>query len=363
MPNYNTLPYAPLKRFCEDVFAKYGFTAEESASITDVLLSADLFGIESHGIQRMVRYHYELGEGMVHIHAVPKMLKKTPVSVVIDADKSMGQVIGVAAMEEAITMAETTGIGMAAVCNSNHYGIAGYFAQMAAERDLMGICMTNTEAIGVPVLGKQAMLGTNPIALAFPADPVTFLYDAATTVVPRGKLEVYNKNGKALPDGWAVDIGGHASGDADEILRNIIAKAGGGISPLGGSTEMLGGHKGYGLGIIVELFTGILSGGKTANHINVEPERTDITHFFMAVDYGLFGDKAEIRSRFSTFLDELRNSPKADGEARIYTHGEKELESREQKLKEGVPVNQKTQEEMRAIAASHGLDYDSYFPD
>ena len=189
-----------------------------------------------------------------------------------------------------------------------------------------------------------------------------FLYDAATTVVPRGKLEVYNKNEEPLPEGWAVDTRGLPTTDAAEVLHNIIHKAGGGIAPLGGVGETFGGHKGYGLGIMVDLFCAVLAGGKTSNHVNVEPGKVEDCHFFMAMDYGLFGRKAEIRQNMSTFLQELRATPRAAGQPRIYTHGEKEFESQEQKLRDGIPVNEKTLAELREIAAGQGLEAGAYLP-
>jgi len=358
---YQNLPYADVHRFCIKVFSGYGFTPDECEVITDVLLCSDLFGIESHGIQRLIRYHSEISEGYAKVAAKPVVVHETPISAVIDADKSMGQVISVHAMKLAIEKAKSTGIGMVSVRNSNHYGIAGYYAEMAVKEDLMGICMTNSEAIAVPTFGKRAMLGTNPIALGFPADPVDFLYDAATTVVTRGKVEVYNKNEKPLPDGWAVDTDGHPSSNAGEIINNIINKLGGGISPLGGSEELHGSHKGYGLGIIVDIFTGILSSGATSNHANVTEGLNDIAHFFMAVDYNLFGDKKIIKERFSGFLQELRESPKADGKERIYTHGEKESESKKQKMSDGIPIGDKTLAEMKMIAESQNIKMDDYF--
>lgn len=357
---YEVIPHANLKHFCLDVFAGYGFAAQECEIITDVLLAADLSGFESHGVQRLVRYHREILSGMTEVGTQPEVVFETPLSAVWDAHKGMGQVVGVRAMQAAIQKAKTSGIGMVAVRNSNHYGIAGYYPNMAVKEDLMGICMTNSESIAVPTHGKSAMMGTNPIALGFPADPRPFLYDAATTVVPRGKLEVYNKNAKPLPDGWALDADGKNCCNAHEIIENIIHKTGGGIAPLGGASELLGGHKGFGLGIMVELFSGILSSGATSNYVSCTPEHSKISSFFAAMDYGLFGEKTAIRQHFSSFLQELRDSPKAEGEARIYIHGEKEFESRENKLRDGIPVNQKTKQEMREIAAHLGLDYNRY---
>ena len=319
---YHYLDYAQLSAFCCAAFQSYGFDETGSREIADVLLAADLNGIESHGVQRMVRYDAEIRSGMVDVQAQPQVIRETPVSAVIDAGNGMGQLVGRRAMDMAIQKAKTVGFGMVTVQRSNHYGIAGYYAEMAAAQDLMGICMTNTEAIMVPTFGKQPMIGTNPIALAMPADPVPFSFDCATTVVPRGKFEVYTKRGEPVPLGWGLDENGQDSTDAPRILQNIIRKAGGGILPLGGSGELTGGHKGYGLGVICELFTGILSGGMTAERIyKTEDGGSGICHAFMAIDYGMFGDKEEIRRNFSQYLQKLRDSDKAQGCERIYTHG------------------------------------------
>lgn len=360
---YRQIPFEATKAFCMEVFRSYGFRETDSARIADVLLRADLYGIESHGIQRLIRYHNEIGSGMVDVAARPVTVHETPLSAVLEANKAMGQLTSIKAMRLAIAKAKASGIGMVAVRNSNHYGIAGYYSGLAAEEDLAGLCMTNTEAICVPTFGRRAMLGTNPIAFAFPADPVPFSFDAATTVVPRGKLEVYDKNEKPLPDGWAIDAEGGPASDAAEVLRNIIGKLGGGIAPLGGLGETYGGHKGYGLAAIVDIFTGILSGGMTSNHVSVTKGRADICHWFMALDYGLFGDKQEIKSRLSAFLRELRDSDKAEGQSRIYTHGEKELENMAARIRGSIPVNGKTWREMKDIAAAQGVDFSAFYPE
>jgi LDH2 family malate/lactate/ureidoglycolate dehydrogenase len=352
MAEYRWIDIAKARLFCENVFQSYGFTLNESKTITDVLLRADLYGIESHGVQRLIRYHNEIDSGLVDVAAKPEIVHETAISVVIDARKAMGQLAGVRGMELAIQKAKASGCGMVTVRNSNHYGIAGYYSGMAAEAELLGISMTNSEAISVPTFGRQAMIGTNPIALAMPADPIPFSYDAATTVVPRGKLEVYNKNGKTLPDQWALDSEGQPSTNAAEVLHNIIHKLGGGIAPLGGAGELCGGHKGYGLGLIVDVFTAVLSGGMTSNYVNITPGLNGICHYFMAVDYGLFGDKKAIKARLSAFLQELRESKKAEGQTRIYTHGEKEVELLAERIKGSIPVNEKTLAEMRDIAAA-----------
>lgn len=338
-----------VRSFCKQVFRKRGFSEQDSTDIADVLLTADLYGIESHGIQRLIRYHLALDEGSIRADAGAQVVFETPISAVIDAPGTMGQVVGKAGMQLAIAKASRQGIGMVTVRGSNHYGIAGYYTSMAARADMLGVCMTNTEAIMVPTYGRQAMLGTNPIAVCMPADPVDFWYDAATTVVTRGKLEVFGKNDEPLPLAWAVDENGQPCSEAPRVIGNIIGKLGGGIMPLGGASPETGSHKGYGLGVIVELFTSILAGGTTAPHVK-NSGNSDTSFCFWAIDYGIFGDKSAIRQNMSTLLTELRASPRAAGQERIYTHGEKEFESRIEKLKTGIPVNEKTLSEMRRIS-------------
>ncbi len=351
---YRNISYQDTRKFCIKVFQGYGFSEEESTQITDVLLEADLSGIESHGIQRLVRYDYEIKSGFVKMDAKPEIVKETPVSAVIDGHDAMGQTLAVKSMQLAIDKAKKNGVGIVSVRNGNHFGIAGYYANMAMREGLIGITMTNTESIMVPTFGAEAVLGTNPIAFAMPASPVPFSFDAATTVVPRGKLEVYAKRGNGIPDGWAMDETGAASTDSDRVLKNIIGKTGGGILPLGGVGDITSGYKGYGFGMIVEILSGILSGGCTSNHINRTPGRVDTTFFFMAIDYGMFGDKAELEARLSKFMQEIRDSKKAEGQTRIWTHGEKEFERHAKVLAEGIPVNEKTYAEMTRIGAEMG---------
>ena len=190
---YQHWSYDTLHRLCMEAFQKFGFTEAEADIIQDVLLTADLYGIESHGMQRMVRYHKCIEKGMIDVHAKPEVVFETPISAVIDAHEAMGQLVSHKAMEMAIEKAKTTGVGIVSVRNSNHYGIAGYYAKMACKEGLMGFSCTNSEAIMVPTFARKAMLGSNPIACAFPAEPYDFFFDASTTVVTRGKLEMYNK--------------------------------------------------------------------------------------------------------------------------------------------------------------------------
>ena len=344
-----------VRSFCETLFHAYGFSEDESKIITDILIRADLCGIESHGVQRLVRYNDEIVSGQVDVRAKTEIVHETGISACIEANKMMGQLTGTQAMKLAIQKAKTSGCGMVTVRNSNHYGIARYYTEMAADEDLIGVSMTNTEAICVPTFGAEAMTGTNAMALAMPSDPYIFSYDASTTVVPRGMLEVFRKNGQPLPEQWALDANGNPCTDAAVVIDNIIAKAGGGIAPLGGLGVLNGGHKGYGLSVIVDLFSAIISGGLTSNYVNRTPGSTGICHYFMAVDYGIFGDKTLIKNNMSKFLQELRNSKKAEGQTRIFTHGEKEAETMAARKKGKIPVNEKTLEEMKTIAGNFGI--------
>jgi LDH2 family malate/lactate/ureidoglycolate dehydrogenase len=345
-----------IRAFCEELFCAYGFSSDESSIITDVLLRADLYGIESHGVHRFIRYHDEITSGQVDVKAKTQIVHESAISATIDANKAMGQLASVEAMKLAIQKARNAGCGMVTVRNSNHYGIASYYTEMAAAEDLIGVSMTNTEAICVPTFGSQAMTGTNAMALAMPASPINFSFDASTTVVPRGKLEVYRKNGQPLPDGWALDADGNPCADAAVIVDNIIKKAGGGISPLGGAGVLNGGHKGFGLSVIVDLFSAVISGGLTSNYVNRKPDHTGICHYFMAIDYGIFGDKTSIKANTSKFLQELRDSKKAQGHDRIYTHGEKEAELYAQRVNTQIPVSEKTLADLRSIAEQLGVE-------
>ena len=346
--------YALIQRF----FESYGFSATDSTAITSAFLAADLAGIESHGIQRMIRYHDAIKIGMVDPKAIPETVWETPVSSVIDAKKAMGQLVSIQAMKLAMEKAKIHGIGMVTVRNSNHFGIAGYYARMAAAEGFIGAAMTNSEAIMVPTNSRRAMLGTNPIAVAFPADPVPFCFDAATTVVPRGKLEVYNKAKKALPGQWAVDEDGQPCDDPDRVIRNISGRVGGGILPLGGNSELTGGHKGYGYGMLCELFTAILSGGATSYQSYAQPDLADTAHAFWAIDYRMFGDPEQIRASCSAFLEDVRHAPPASDGQRVYIHGEKELESAQKIYKNGIPANEKTVDELRKIAKLQNIPFE-----
>ena len=360
--SYIRYPVEKIEKLCLDAFAKFGFSETDAKNITDVLLLADLYGIKSHGTQRLVRYHKAIEKGSVKVDAKPEIVFETPVSAVIDGHAGMGQLVSVYAMNVAIEKAKKVGMAMVSVRNSNHFGIAGYYSKMACDQGLIGLAATNSESIMVHTNSKQAILGSNPIAFAMPAEPYPFWFDAATTVVPKGKLEIYNKEDKPLAAGWAVDETGAESSDAERVIGCIDGKKGvGGILPLGGFGEMNGGHKGYGYSMICELLCSICSGGATANHhVRAQGQGAGTCHAFIVIDPKIFGDADAMKEHLSVFLSELRQAKRADENVPIYTHGEKEFISYKKHMEEGLDVNISTVAEMIGMCDYLGMDSREY---
>jgi L-2-hydroxycarboxylate dehydrogenase (NAD+) len=354
----------PLKNFCVRVLQELDVPEEDALITADVLVAADLRGVDSHGVARLRRYVNGLRDGMMIAQPEVQVVTETPTTALIDAGAGLGQPVSYRAMEQAIQKARDLGSGFATVRNSNHYGIAGYYAMMALEHDCIGISMTNAAVLVVPTFGRDAMLGTNPIAVAAPAGQESaFVLDMATSTVPRGKLEVYDRLEKPLPMGWATDETGTPTDDAAQVLENFRQRAGGGLLPLGGAGELLGGHKGYGLSLWVDVFCAVLSGAAYANTVypktpDGKPLPSKIGHFFGAWRVDGFRPVGEFKVAMDDLQQRLRNTPKAEGEDRIYIHGEKEHEEAERRSREGIPLSPKVAADLRAIGEELGVEYD-----
>ncbi len=354
----------PLKDFCVRVLQEMDVPEEDARITADVLVAADLRGVDSHGVARLRRYVNGLRDGMMIAQPEVQVVTETPTTALIDAGAGLGQPVSYRAMEQALQKARELGSGFVTVRNSNHYGIAGYYAMMALEHDCIGISMTNAAVLVVPTFGRDAMLGTNPIAVAAPAgQEPAFVLDMATSTVPRGKLEVYNRLEKPIPSGWATDETGATTTDTGRVLENFKQRAGGGLLPLGGAGELLGGHKGYGLSLWVDVFCAILSGAAYAN--TVYPKTPDgkslpskIGHFFGAWRVDGFRPVDEFKSAMDDLQQRLRNTPKAEGEDRIYVHGEKEHDEARLRSGDGIPLNPKVAADLRAIGEELGVEYD-----
>ncbi|MDR2135841.1 MAG: Ldh family oxidoreductase, partial [Treponema sp.] len=251
-----------LEELCAGIFFSLGIPREEAEDSAKILVTADARGIRSHGLARIRRYADGIRSGQIRGGITPTLLRETPVSLVLDAEGGMGLSLGKRSMERAIGKAAACGVGVCSIRNSNHFGIAGYYSEMAARRDMIGIAMTNTAALGVPTFAREAMFGTNPVAFAVPGlGGDLFSLDMATTTVTRGKIEVAAREGKEIPPGWAVGTDGLATGDPARLLEDMLYKRGGGLLPLGGEGTGLGGHKGYGLAVMVDILCAVLSGG------------------------------------------------------------------------------------------------------
>lgn len=347
-----------LRSFCEQVFAKLGVPKKEAEITTDVLVLADLRGIESHGVSRMPRYVTGLKKGYIKPQDQSKVVRETKVTAVIDGGHSLGQVVAYKGMELAIKKAKQASVGIVVVRNSNHYGIAGYYSLMALEHNLIGISMTNAAPLVVPTFGRNSVLGTNPISVAAPAaKEKPFVLDMATSVVPRGKLEVLERKGKPIPLGWAVDETGRGSTNPKRVLDALAKRLGGGILPLGGEGEEFSGHKGYGLALMVDLFSGVLSGAATGLGVNADEKRPDVGHFFMAIDPAAFRPLNEFKRDMDKLVRDLKDSPKAEGQTRIYVHGEKSFARTERHRKEGIPIEPKVVDSLKKIGSELGVGW------
>jgi len=354
----------PLKAFVVRALAKLDVPALDARIVADNLVAADLRGIPSHGVARLRRYVKGIQDGMMIVHPNVKTIVETPSTATMDAGGGLGQPVSYRAMQKAIEKALAVGSGFVVVRNSNHYGIAGYYAMMALEHDCIGLSMTNADVLVVPTFARNAMLGTNPIAVAAPANQEpAFVLDMATSTVPRGKLEVYNRQGKPLPLGWATDETGAPTGNARRVLDNFLARRGGGLLPLGGAGEEMSGYKGYGLALLVDVLCAVLSGAAFANRVypknaDGKPLPADLGHLFGAWRIDAFRPADEFKAAMDDLQQLMRETSKAEGVGRIYIPGEKEHEKTLEQLANGIQLEAQVAADLKAIAQEVGTPYD-----
>jgi L-2-hydroxycarboxylate dehydrogenase (NAD+) len=336
-----------LEAFTAGVLERHGVSRTEGEVVARVLVSSDLRGIPSHGVARLGRYLAGIGKGFIVPGVTPTVLEPAPAIGVVDAHNGLGQVVSDMAMDLAIDKARANGVGMVTVKNSNHYGIAGYYALKALDQRMIGVSLTNAAPLVVPTFGKEVMFGTNPIAFSAPAKGHPgFVLDTATSVVPRGKLEVYDRNRTQMPNGWAIDQDGYDALNPGMVLRNLVGRVGGGILPLGGRGELFSGHKGYGLALMVDVLCGVLSGaayGPFVYDMKRNEQQTghpapNVGHFFMAIDIERFMPLREFEERMAEYIAVIRDSDKAIDQERIYLHGEKEFEKAACHERCGIPL-------------------------
>jgi LDH2 family malate/lactate/ureidoglycolate dehydrogenase len=335
------MSYEQLYEFSLSVFSCIGCNMEDAVLATNVLLSADLRGIDSHGIARLSGYVRLWDAGRVNANAELKILHETPSTATVDGDSGLGLVVAPKSMEIAIDKAKAVGSGWVSVQNSNHFGIAGYHAMMALEHDMIGIAMTNASALVAPTFSIERMLGTNPIAVAIPAgDEPCFVADLATTTAANGKLEILQRRNGIAPTGWIQDKEGRSSTDPHEL------KAGGALLPLGGDREH-GSHKGYALGAIVDIFSAVLSGANYGPWVPPFPAYVPlptgmpgkgIGHFFGAMCIDAFRPAKDFKLHMDQWILRFRSAKTAAGHEKVIIPGDPErLMENERKLK-GIPL-------------------------
>ncbi len=335
-----------------------GYSPSQARITAEVLVEADARGVPSHGVARIAFYRSNLKGGFAFTDREPVVVHETPVSLVVDGRSGIGPSIAAFSVDRCVDKALESGICTCVVRDSNHYGMAGLWAERAARRGCMAVAMTNTRKCCIVTFGKERLLGTNPIAVAIPGKgDDMFLLDMATPVVAHGKVEVYDRRKKPMPMGWVVDENGRGTTDATHIEGLFKGESSmGGHLFLGGEGEELGGHKGYGLGLMVELMCSALSMGRWSPETFSEPGTgSGITHYFSVSRMDLFGDEDEIRDKVSSIMDSVRSSEKAEGHDRIFVHGDKEREAREGSLREGIELDQATVDMFKVYSEKFGL--------
>ena len=355
-----TFAYNQLYNFSKNIFLKIGSSDADAETATKSLLSADLRGVDSHGVARLSGY-IRLWEA-ARVNAKPdlKIIHETPSTAVVDGDKGLGLVVAPYAMQVAIDKARAVGTGWVSVKNSNHFGIAGHHAMMALEHDMIGIAMTNASALVAPTFSKERMLGTNPIAVAIPAgNQPAFVADFATTTAANGKLEILQRKNLKAPTGWIQDKDGNESTNAGEL------KNGGTLVPLGGDKEH-GSHKGYALGAIVDIFSAILSGANYGPWVPPFPAYIPmpenmpgegIGHFFGVMRIDAFRKADEFKEHMDKWITRFRAAATVAGQEKVIIPGDPEREMEVERMANGISLLPAVVADLQALSNKFKVDF------
>ncbi len=334
------------KEFMETAFIKIGLPKTDAETCTEILMESDRRGIDSHGVNRFKPIYIDrINAGILKPTTKIDVIRETKTTAVLDGNDGMGMVVSKKAMEMAIEKAKEYGMGMVAVRNSSHYGIAGYYATMASDAGMIGITGTNARPSIAPTFGVENMLGTNPLTFGLPTDEeFPFVLDCATSITQRGKIEYFAKVGKDTPSGMVIGRDGNPKTNSDQILEDLTTKKAA-LAPLGGIGEELAGYKGYGYATVVEILSAALQAGNFLHALS--GKETDGTlkpyslgHFFIAIDTEAFMGLDSFKKTTGDILRALRNSEKAPGEDKIYTAGEKEYIAWLDRKDKGIPLNE-----------------------
>ena len=349
-----------LENFMRDVFIGLGVPKKDAQIIADVLITSDLRGIESHGIQRCKMYYDRIKKGIYEAETKINVIKEGPTTALLDGNCGMGHVIAYKAMKMAIEKAKKFGLGAVAVKNSTHFGIAGYYSLMAIKEGMIGITVTNARPSIPPTFGCEPMLGTNPLTVGAPTDDeFPFLIDCATSIIQRGKVEVNARINKPLPENTVIDDKGETMTDANKVLDKMLERRAA-LLPLGGKGEDTAGYKGYGYATVVEILSAALQDGvflKDLSGFDKEGNKAHfrVGHFFIAIDPEHFLGLETFKRVAGNICRGLRNSDKVPDAIRIYTAGEKEFEAEKEVREKGVPVSKSIQEDLLLMKEELGL--------
>lgn len=351
--------YPSLYSFAQQVFFKIGCSKKDAKVAADSLLSADIRGVDSHGVARLSGY-VRLWE-VKRINAKPqiRIVHETPSTAVINGDSGLGLVVAPFAMQVAIDKGKTCGSGWVSVKNSNHFGIAGKHAMMALSHDMIGIAMTNASALVAPTYSAERLLGTNPIAVAIPSgDEQPFVADFATSAISKGKMEILQRKNESAPEGWAQ------TKNAERSIDPYILEKGGALLPLGGNKDH-GSHKGYALGSIVDIFSAILSGANYGPWVPPFPAFLSlpenmpgegIGHFFGALRIDAFRSAKEFKKDMDQWIQRFKSAKTVDGQQRVYIPGEPEKEMEGKRLANGIPLDEKVIEDLKKLSIKFAIE-------
>ncbi|MCL2015580.1 MAG: Ldh family oxidoreductase [Defluviitaleaceae bacterium] len=352
-----------MEQFMELAFIAVGVPQSDAKICAAVLIESDKRGIDSHGVGRFKPIYIDrIKEGVQNPLTNFEIVRQGPTTAVVDAHDGMGHVVGVKAMQLTIEKAQQYGMGMVAVRNSTHYGIAGYYASMAADAGFIGMTGTNARPSIAPTFGVENMLGTNPLTIGIPTDEdFSFILDCATSISQRGKIEHYARIKKELPPGWVIDNNGLPVTDAEVALAGF-GDGSCALAPLGGIGEELAGYKGFGYATAVEILSAALQGGlflKALNGVNLDGTKRPygIGHFFLAIDISTFTELSSFKQTAGDILRELRASKKSPNSERIYTAGEKEYLSYLERKQTGIPMNKAVQQSLQAARDELGVKF------
>src|SRR5437773_5455826 len=343
------------------VFRAWSMSDAHADTTAEMMLETDLRGVDSHGISMLPTYDKEFRSGRLNMRPMYKTLRDGPAIALIDADASLGHPVSAQAMNLAVDKCRVSGVAVVSVVNSHHFGAAGCYARIAADRGVIGMVTASTRGVTlVPTFAAEPIMGTNPLAFAAPAkrNP-PFQLDMATTTVAAGKVKVYKLNHKPLPPGWVVDADGTTVTDETQAFSVVFDKKEGGITPLGGTRDA-GSHKGYGLAMMVHILAGTLAGASFSpirNRTQKPSDPHNIGHFFMAIDPSAFRGPGEFDEELDQAIDVLRGTRPADPKQPVLVAGDPEMATKKERLANGVPVPDDLMVQLRAVVERAGVPF------